>query len=316
MFSQQESGVQSRVCTRLARWFMAEGTPAYERKGLQGREGHRRASKVRFAKGAAIYNMEEKYLICEDSLEGIFTGIYDAYALAFALREDHKGIHLQVGEEDNFRLFAVYIRVEPDAEKAAKVANTICRRLGEGTYLDICRALASEDKGKGEAIYKTILCGLQMKDGSQVMGNLANRHVHKVFELARRTRNEVHHWKEFLRFQELENGILYSKIGAENNVVTFLAPHFADRLPLYDFIIYDEKRGIFVVHPKSKEWYLVTDSDFDEKKIGDYSEKEMEYQELFTFFCHKIAIKERKNLKLQKNMLPLRFQEYMVEFRL
>ena len=42
--------------------------------------------------------MEEKYLICEDSLEGIFTGIYDAYALAFALREDHKGIHLQVGE--------------------------------------------------------------------------------------------------------------------------------------------------------------------------------------------------------------------------
>ena len=316
MFSRQESGVQSRVCTRLARWFMAEGTPAYKRKGLQGREGHRRASKVRFAKGAAIYNMEEKYLICEDSLEGIFTGIYDAYALAFALREDHKGIHLQVGEEDNFRLFAVYIRVEPDAEKAAKVANTICRRLGEGTYLDICRALASEDKGKGEAIYKTILCGLQMKDGSQVMGNLANRHVHKVFELARRTRNEVHHWKEFLRFQELENGILYSKIGAENNVVTFLAPHFADRLPLYDFIIYDEKRGIFVVHPKSKEWYLVTDSDFDEKKIGDYSEKEMEYQELFTFFCHKIAIKERKNLKLQRNMLPLRFQEYMVEFGL
>ena len=221
MFSRQESGVQSRVCTRLVRRFMAEGTPAYERKGLQGREGHRRASKVRFAKGAAIYNMEEKYLICEDSLEGIFTGIYDAYALAFALREDHKGIHLQVGEEDNFRLFAVYIRVEPDAEKAAKVANTICRRLGEGTYLDICRALASEDKGKGEAIYKTILCGLQMKDGSQVMGNLANRHVHKVFELARRTRNEVHHWKEFLRFQELENGILYSKIGAENNVVTF-----------------------------------------------------------------------------------------------
>lgn len=256
--------------------------------------------------------MEEKYLICEDSLEGIFTGIYDAYAL----REDHKNIHLQVGEEDNLRLFAVYIRVAADREKAAKVAGTICRRLGEGTYLDICRALASEDKGKGEAIYKTVLCGLKMKNGSQVMGNLADRNVHKVFELARRTRNEVHHWKEFLRFQELESGILYSKIGPENNVATFLAPHFADRLPLYDFIIYDEKRGIFVVHPKSKEWYLVTDRDFDEREIGDFSEHEMEYQELFTFFCHKIAIKERKNLKLQRNMLPLRFQEYMVEFGL
>ena len=25
--------------------------------------------------------MEEKYLVCEDSLEGILNGIYDAYAL-------------------------------------------------------------------------------------------------------------------------------------------------------------------------------------------------------------------------------------------
>ena len=68
-------------------------------------------------------------------------------------------------------------------------------------------------------------------------------------------------------------------------------------------IIYDEKRGIFAVHPKSKEWYLVTARDFEEEKIAPYSEGELEYQELFAFFCHKIAIKERKNLKLQRNMV-------------
>ena len=254
--------------------------------------------------------MEEKYLICEDSLEGVFTGVYEAYAM----QEGHDHIHIQIGEEENFRLFAVYIRIAADAEKAAKVARTINQRLGIEAYLDICRALASEDGEKGEAVYKTVVCGLKMKDGSRVMGNLADNSVHNVFELARCTRNEVHHWKEFLRFQELENGILFSKIGPRSNVVTFLAPHFSDRLPLFDFIIYDEKRGIFVVHPKKKEWYLVTDKDFDEKEIGAYAKEEMEYQELFTFFCHKIAIKERKNLKLQRNMLPLRFQEYMVEF--
>lgn len=254
--------------------------------------------------------MEEKYLICEDSLEGIFTGIYEAYAM----KERHDRIHIQVGEEENLRLFAVYIRIMPDAGKAAKVAGTIQRRLGIEAYLDICRALASEDGEKGEAVYKTVVCGLRMRDGRRVMGNLADNSVHKVFELSRFTRNEIHHWKEFLRFQELESGILFSEIGPKSNVVTFLAPHFADRLPLSDFIIYDEKRGIFAVHPRKKEWYLVTDKDFDKKEIGNYTEQELEYQELFTFFCHKIAIKERKNLKLQRNMLPLRFQEYMVEF--
>lgn len=152
--------------------------------------------------------MEENYLICEDSLEGIFTGIYEAYAL----RREHERIHIQVGEEENLRLFAAYMEIQPDQGKAAKVAETINRRLGGEAYLDICRALACEDGQKGEAVYKVVVCGLRMKDGREIMGNLANSYVHKVFELARFTRNEVHHWKEFLRFQELENGILFSRI--------------------------------------------------------------------------------------------------------
>lgn len=255
-------------------------------------------------------NGQEKYLICEDSPEGIFTGIYEAYAL----RENHDRIHIQVGEEENLRLFAVYSRIEPDRVKAGKVAATIERRLGQEAYIEICSALASEDSGKGEAVYKTIVCGLKMQNGRQVMGNLSNPYVHKTFELARNVKNEAHRWKEFLRFGELENGILFSRIGAKNNIITFLMPHFADRLPLCNFIIYDENRGIFAVHPASKDWYLVNGTEADAELGKNFSEKEQKYQELFTYFCTKIAIKERKNLKLQQNMLPLWFQEYMVEF--
>ena len=56
---------------------------------------------------------EEKYLICEDSIEGVFTGIYDAYAF----REGHKHLHIQIGEEENFRLFASYLHITPDLVK-------------------------------------------------------------------------------------------------------------------------------------------------------------------------------------------------------
>ena len=101
--------------------------------------------------------MEENYLICEDSLEGIFTGIYEAYAL----RREHERIHIQVGEEENLRLFAAYMEIQPDQGKAAKVAETINRRLGGEAYLDICRALACEDGQKGEAVYKMVVCGLR-----------------------------------------------------------------------------------------------------------------------------------------------------------
>ena len=91
-------------------------------------------------------------------------------------------------------------------------------------------------------------------------------------------------------------------------------PHFADRLPLENFIIYDDKRELYGVHPVGKDWYLVSGMERKPEEELRMSEKEEQFQDLFTMFCRTIAIEERRNLKLQQQMLPLRFQEYMVEF--
>lgn len=254
--------------------------------------------------------MEEKYLICEDSIEGIFTGIYDAYAL----RESHEHIHIQIGEEENLKLFAKYIHIVPDSVKTRKVAETIRERLGNEVYLDICRAIASENAIKGEAVYKTIVCGLSQGGGRRVLENLTNSNVELVFRLARNTANESYRFLEVVRFKESKEGILFSKIGPKCNVIPFIMPHFSDRLPMENFIIYDDIRGIYGVHPVGKDWYMISDTENSIESMLEMSEKESEYQELFTMFCDTIAIKDRKNLKLQQQMLPLRFQEYMVEF--
>lgn len=255
--------------------------------------------------------MEEYYLICQDSLEGIFTGIYDAYLK----KKPHEQIHIIVGEEDNYRLFAVYEECIPDGKKATSVARTILREFGEELYLSICRALASCEADKGEAIYKAIVTGFGMRDRHQLMGNLRNPAVHRVFELARFTANEAHYHIEFLRFRELENGILYAEIGPKNNVITFIVPHFADRFPLENFVIYDEIRDIYAMHPTKGDWYLVHGEEGMNQVEHILSEREKKYSELFCQFFHTIAIKERKNYRLQRNMLPLRYREYMTEFQ-
>ena len=254
--------------------------------------------------------MEEKYIICEDSLEGIFTAIYDAYAL----REGHEHIHVQVGEEKNYRLFAVYLHSQPDSVKTDKVVRTLKSRLGEEVYHTICRAAASFYPDKGEAVYRAVVEGITGGSGRRTMENLRNPYVTRTFELARRTANEVHHEIEFLRFQELEQGILYSKIGPENNVLSFVMPHFAERLAPENFMIYDEKRGLFGVHPALEEWCLVSGVTQDVQESLKWSGEELKYQELFALFHKTIAIRERKNGHLQQQMLPLRFRDYMVEF--
>ena len=74
--------------------------------------------------------MSEHYiLICEDNEIGIFTGVYEAYERKL----DHSTTVLQVGEEENLRLFAEYIRITPSQEKAEKVMRTIRKRFGTET---------------------------------------------------------------------------------------------------------------------------------------------------------------------------------------
>ena len=254
--------------------------------------------------------MEEYYLICEDSLEGIFTGIYNAYLKKLP----HERIHLCVGEEENYRLFAVYENCAVDEKKSSSVAKTIIREFGTEAYLAICRALASGEPDKGEAVYKTVVKGLSMKNRREVMGNLTDPYIHRVFELARFTANEAHFHVEFIRFRELESGLLYAPIGPKNNIITFITPHFADRLPLENFVIHDEVRNIFAVHPAGKEWFLMQGE--EDMKLADhcFSAGEEKYSELFCSFFHTIAIKERHNKELQRGMLPLRYRKYMTEF--
>lgn len=262
------------------------------------------------------YTMEEKYFICEDSLEGIFTGIYDAYAL----REGHEHVHIQIGEEENLRLFAVYVHILPDPVKTDKVVRTLRSRLGEHVYHTLCRAAASCYPDKGEAVYRTVVDALTTGSGRRVMENLKNPYVARCFELARFTANEAHYEKEFIRFQELaakeseESSVLFSKIGPKNNVVPFVMPHFADRLSIENFMVYDENRKLFGVHPAREEWYLVSaGEDFKLKEFA-LSAKEESYQELFRAFHRTIGIKSRENKKLQRQMCAYRYQDYMTEF--
>lgn len=260
-------------------------------------------------RNGAMDNLEQ-VLVCEDSQEGIFTGIYEAYARKYSLEM----VRLAVGSEEEMRLFSVYHSIETDTGKSAKVARTIQRLAGDEVYWRICVALSSTDLQKAQAVFQTVKRIIELPGkATRVMERLAEEPIHKVFTLSRNVQNEIHHLREFVRFNELESGVLYSCIGPYNDVIMYLMPHFADRFPLENFMIYDEGRKLLGVHPAGQQWYMVRGIQVD-SKILTSSATEEKYRELFRYFCHKIGIKERENLNLQRNMLPSRFRDYMVEF--
>ena len=101
---------------------------------------------------------------CEDSLDGILTGIYDAWDS----RLGHGNVKLKTDEQDTLELFCNYRQVKTDAVKAEKVLRTIRGRLGEEAFEAVCYAAACTDSRRADASrmrgsvpsVKTIFLGL------------------------------------------------------------------------------------------------------------------------------------------------------------
>ncbi|MCI8484192.1 MAG: DNA metabolism protein [Lachnospiraceae bacterium] len=256
--------------------------------------------------------------LCEDNIDGIFTGVYDAWASRYG----HNNVSLTTCPPHNYTLFHEYISVQTDFEKSAKVARTLLNRMGEETYTEVCQAASAlEDTShkkqvmnKADALYKTIVLALSLPDSSKVLNYLGEPYVNRVFHLSRSTGNEAHHLLGFLRFQELENGLLFAQIHPKNDVLPFLGEHFSDRLPQENFMIYDATRKQAVLHPKGQGFFITDTQDLDHEMLHRFSPEELEYQKLWCGFFDSIAIEARINPKLQNQNILKRFQQDVIEF--
>lgn len=247
---------------------------------------------------------------CEDSLTGILAGVYDAWDS----RLGHENVRLTAEAYGNLELFCEYVPVEPDPEKAGKVLRTIRKRMGEEACEMIARAAACPDPEKADAIYRMIVIGLHLPDGRQVTGMLTQPQIRRVFELSRRAWHIAHRYEGFVRFRELENGVLFARIDAEADVLPLIGAHFADRLPLENWMIFDRRRKKAAVHPADRPWFLLDEVDEESLSLLQESGEEARFQSLWKGFHRAIGIESRANSRLQASFLPLKFRTFMNEF--
>lgn len=250
--------------------------------------------------------------LCDNSIDGIFTAIY----LAWSSRYGHANIKIEEKWEgskySNIELFSEYIAVDTDLVLSAKVSSSISTKISEEAYEMVCRVALSDFEGKADLIYRFLIMGFSI--GSKITGHLSNEIVNQVFKINKYVGREAYHFIEFIRFSEQENGLLTSTIHPNNNVLTLIMPHFADRFPQEKFLIFDENRKIAAFHVPGNPWILVEAPEFHENNSGQLAFYEDEYRDLWKIFYHNIAIKDRINPKLQRNNLPLRFRKDMTEF--
>ena len=255
--------------------------------------------------------------VCEDSLTGIFSGIYEVWKRKMTAEE----AGLEVGDSFERRLFCEYIFCKAEKRKALAVIRMIQKNLGVDVYEKISYALLSADRRKAEMVFRAMLEAKKLSRKDLLMEHLGNEAVRAVFGMYRQVANEAHHYKGFVRFRELKNKTLFAKIEPKHAVLPCIAEHFADRFPQENWVIYDKTHEVFLIHEKGKRYYFLQqymcmkgDSGSDQNIAGGFSEEEMDYEALWKGFVQSISVAERENRALQNQNLPLRFRTNLVEF--
>lgn len=242
-----------------------------------------------------------KNYIYDGSFEGLLTSIHEAYYN----RENPEDIVSKDSMEENFLIENIFI--ETDSEKSKKVYEAIENKISKESLRRVFYCYLSELPKSGILILRYLRLGFKI--GPDINLNLANDIVREVENISKKVSRERHRFLGLIRFKESQEGILYSSIEPDHNIVGLLAPHFARRISNENWIIHDVKRAMGVFYNK-KEW-VVKDIEIKDPLV--LKEREESYQDLWKTYFNAIAIENKINPKLQKRNMPMRYWKHLVE---
>ena len=138
---------------------------------------------------------------------------------------------------------------------------------------------------------------------------LADDVVRTITKSAQNVQGEAHFYREFLRFSEY-NGALVAIIEPKNFVLPVTAPHFCDRFPSEQFLIYDKSHKYAFVYQNGERALIP----LDHLELPEADAEEKQYRVLWKQFYNTIAVEGRINPKLRRSNMPKRYWAHMTEF--
>lgn len=237
--------------------------------------------------------------------DGGFEGLLCAFSRSLEEGQVPEDI-LPVGACAQGSLFADQVVVEADPERAMRMCSRICERVSQRVLRRCLYAFLSEEEGREVRILEYLRLGFEV--GAEVDSHLHRDFVRAVRDMARRTAHEAHRMRGFLRFRLLDGGMYYAPMEARCDVLRMVAPHFARRLEGQDWIIHDLVRGWAALCHGGKPSFV----EVPEFAV-DLCEREGRVQGLWRDYFKAIAVAERRNPRLQKNLMPERYWRMLVE---
>lgn len=248
-------------------------------------------------------------LLYDHSIEGFFTAVFAVYEFKYAPVEIKKQGFEQSSLLDEIKL------VYTDKKKSDRVFNKVKALIGEIGMHYILYTLLTED----EFCERYILDVIKYVIANPTQNVIKDMSHHAVLKLSQYTKmvgREKHRMEAFVRFKLTVDGIYFSEIEPDFNVLPIIAKHFHNRYLDQKWMIYDVKRNYGMYYDlKTLEFVEMKFNHFTQKQEGleMLARDEDIYQNLWRTYFDRTNIKARRNMRLHIQHVPKRYWKYLTE---
>jgi len=245
----------------------------------------------------------------DNTFDGLLTCVFDA----FNRKEFPENI---IGENKQLPLFTESFHVIADDAKAERVMKALRKKLSKQALDMLFISYLSESEGIEILIFRYIQKALLAEKSIET--NFADPDVLELSKIYKKVGREEERIRQFVRFQKTADGLFFAVMDPAYNVLPLTARFFKTRYADQQWIIYDVRReyGLYydlktveTVHFEQLPVSLGS-GQLPSEKLDEY---EIAFQDLWRDYLKAITIRERRNLKLQRQHLPKRFWKYLTE---
>lgn len=247
----------------------------------------------------------------DGSFEGLLTAIFEYYdrkAAVVTLWRKSDYVHTLLPEE--------ILEVITDTPKAQRVWIGLKKKLSPDTLHKFYCAYLSEQKEMMNHLFSFACCVFNTPDGFEY--NYANEHVLAITQMDKKVNREKHRMKAFIRFRKSNDGLYFSIIKPDFNVLPLIYKHFKNRYADQRWLIYDEQRAYGIYYDLETVTQVTIDfrpdsDNANELTVAVLDADEELYNQLWKDYFTHTNIVSRRNMKLHIQHVPKRYWRYLTE---
>jgi probable DNA metabolism protein len=249
------------------------------------------------------------YYTYDKSFEGLLTCIFDAY--------NRKETPYKIQPEGYpLPLFAEEFKVITDTNKSKRVFDGLKKILSSSALRMLFTCFLSEKEDVEILIFNYIQKTFSLNKPIEL--NFADPDVLDLSKICKKVNREEEKMRQFIRFQKTIDDIFFAYMEPKYNVLPLVVDFFEERFADQAWIIYDalRKYGFYYDLKKTEEICFenldisLLSGRLPEDKMD---KEELYFQVMWKDYLESVTIKERINLKLQRQHMPKRFWKYLTE---